>query len=179
MAASRSVFRVPCLRGILFQRQANSHQVIKTASRQFYGYTKTKVSNSRLLSIFGIFGGVGIGTLLAFKEQHASEFTNNTENKQQLSSNSKVPSITLYQYQTCPFCCKARAFLEYYGLEYSIVEVNPLTRKEIKFSQYKKVPITVVNGVQVSSLHYLTIILLYILLLLLKKEYYTAALKSL
>ena len=23
--------------------------------------------------------------------------------------------LTLFQYQTCPFCCKARAFLDYFG----------------------------------------------------------------
>ncbi|XP_031565480.1 prostaglandin E synthase 2-like [Actinia tenebrosa] len=162
MAASRSVFRLSSssLRGILFLRQVNSHAVIKTASRQFHGYAKTKVNSSRLLGIVGIFGGVGVGTLFAFKEQHASEFTNNVEDdKQQLPSRSKVPSITLYQYQTCPFCCKVRAFLEYYGLEYSIVEVNPLTRKEIKFSHYKKVPITVVNGVQINDSSVITSVL--------------------
>lgn len=47
---------------------------------------------------------------------------------------------TLYQYATCPFCCKVRSFLDYYGVDYEIVEVNPVTRKEIKFSEYRKVP---------------------------------------
>ena len=58
-------------------------------------------------------------------------------------------SLTLYQYKTCPFCCKTRAFLDYYGLEYKSVEVNPLTRKEIKFSKYKKVPFITVDNLQV------------------------------
>lgn len=48
---------------------------------------------------------------------------------------------TLYQYATCPFCCKVRTFLEFYGIDYDIVEVNPVFRNEIKFSDYKKVPI--------------------------------------
>lgn len=56
---------------------------------------------------------------------------------------SLLPSIKLYQYQTCPFCCKTRAFLDYYGINYEIVEVNPLFRKEIKFSKYRKVPFIV------------------------------------
>lgn len=51
-----------------------------------------------------------------------------------------LPSIKLYQYQTCPFCCKTRAFLDYYGIDYEVVEVNPLFRREIKFSKYRKVP---------------------------------------
>ncbi|XP_054587038.2 prostaglandin E synthase 2 isoform X3 [Nothobranchius furzeri] len=54
--------------------------------------------------------------------------------------------LTLYQYKTCPFCSKVRAFLDYYGLEYDIVEVNPVMRQEIKWSSYRKVPILMVDG---------------------------------
>ncbi|XP_076661418.1 prostaglandin E synthase Su(P) [Halictus rubicundus] len=49
--------------------------------------------------------------------------------------------LTLFQYQTCPFCCKVRVFLDYYGLSYDVVEVDPVLRKEISWSSYKKVPI--------------------------------------
>ncbi|VDK73485.1 unnamed protein product [Litomosoides sigmodontis] len=41
-------------------------------------------------------------------------------------------NLRLYQYEACPFCCKVRAFLNYYGFSYDVVEVSPLTRKEIK-----------------------------------------------
>ncbi|TDH13223.1 hypothetical protein EPR50_G00055110 [Perca flavescens] len=54
--------------------------------------------------------------------------------------------LTLYQYKTCPFCSKVRAFLDYHGLAYEIVEVNPVMRKEIKWSVYRKVPILMVDG---------------------------------
>ncbi|XP_071948380.1 prostaglandin E synthase 2-like [Antedon mediterranea] len=54
--------------------------------------------------------------------------------------------LTLYQYQVCPFCCKVRAFLDYHGLSYNIVEVDPIFRKELKFSVYRKVPILVYEG---------------------------------
>nr|XP_020648971.1 prostaglandin E synthase 2 [Pogona vitticeps] len=53
--------------------------------------------------------------------------------------------LTLYQYKTCPFCSKVRAFLDYHQLPYEIVEVNPVMRKEIKFSVYRKVPILLAN----------------------------------
>lgn len=53
--------------------------------------------------------------------------------------------LTLYQYKTCPFCSKVRAFLDYHGLPYEIVEVNPVMRQEIKWSAYRKVPILMVN----------------------------------
>nr|XP_048679142.1 prostaglandin E synthase 2 isoform X3 [Caretta caretta] len=54
--------------------------------------------------------------------------------------------LTLYQYKTCPFCSKVRAFLDYHGVPYEIVEVNPVMRKEIKFSSYRKVPILLANA---------------------------------
>lgn len=54
--------------------------------------------------------------------------------------------LTLYQYKTCPFCSKVRAFLDYHRLPYEIVEVNPVMRKEIKWSTYRKVPILMVDS---------------------------------
>ncbi|XP_022651194.1 prostaglandin E synthase 2-like isoform X2 [Varroa destructor] len=53
--------------------------------------------------------------------------------------------LTLFQYQTCPFCCKVRAFLDYHGIPYDIVEVEPVLRQQIKFSTYKKVPIVLLR----------------------------------
>ncbi|PSN47051.1 hypothetical protein C0J52_09367 [Blattella germanica] len=49
--------------------------------------------------------------------------------------------LTLFQYPTCPFCCKVRAFLDYYGFSYNVIEVNPVLRQQIKWTDYKKVPI--------------------------------------
>ncbi|KAM8934277.1 prostaglandin E synthase 2 [Pelodytes ibericus] len=54
--------------------------------------------------------------------------------------------ITLYQYKTCPFCSKVRAFLDHYQVPYKIVEVNPVMRQEIKFSNYRKVPILLADS---------------------------------
>jgi len=59
------------------------------------------------------------------------------------NDNTKI-KFTLYQYQTCPFCCKARAFLDYFGVSYDVIEVNSVTRKQVKWStKYKKVPMLV------------------------------------
>ncbi|CAD0194166.1 unnamed protein product [Chrysodeixis includens] len=49
--------------------------------------------------------------------------------------------LTLFQYRTCPFCCKVRAFLDSRGISYEIVEVDAVLRQAIKWSGYKKVPI--------------------------------------
>lgn len=54
-------------------------------------------------------------------------------------------TITVYQYEVCPFCCKVKAFLDYHKLPYRVVEVNPLTKSELKWSQYKKVPVIVLD----------------------------------
>lgn len=40
------------------------------------------------------------------------------------------------------------AFLDYNDIPYKIVEVNPISKKEIKWSAYKKVPILMVDGEQ-------------------------------
>ncbi|KAF2310144.1 hypothetical protein GH714_006742 [Hevea brasiliensis] len=39
-------------------------------------------------------------------------------------------------------------FLDYYNIPYKVVEVNPISKKEIKWSDYKKVPILTVDGEQ-------------------------------
>ncbi|CAK9148311.1 unnamed protein product, partial [Ilex paraguariensis] len=54
--------------------------------------------------------------------------------------------VVLYQYEACPFCNKVKAFLDYYDVPYKVVEVNPINKKEIKWSDYKKVPILMVDG---------------------------------
>uniref|UniRef100_A0A3B4ZA83 Prostaglandin E synthase 2 n=1 Tax=Stegastes partitus TaxID=144197 RepID=A0A3B4ZA83_9TELE len=83
-------------------------------------------------------GGVGLYQALrvSVKQQHLAE------EQKQVSS----PKLILYQYKTCPFCSKVRAFLDYHGLPYEVVEVNPVMRQEIKWSEYRKVPILMVDG---------------------------------
>lgn len=59
----------------------------------------------------------------------------------------KLPdSITLYQYEVCPFCCKVKAFLDLHKLPYRVVEVDPLGKSELKWSEYKKVPVVLLDG---------------------------------
>ncbi len=48
----------------------------------------------------------------------------------------------LFQYAACPFCNKVRSILKYKKVDYETVEVHPLNKKEIAFSQsYRAVPI--------------------------------------
>lgn len=61
--------------------------------------------------------------------------------------------VTLYQYDVCPFCNKVRAYFDFHKIPYSVVEVDPMGKKELEqFSKdYRKVPIAVVNDVQVNG----------------------------
>lgn len=152
--AARSIFRLrhTCIQTISLLRKTNAIQSTRLSTRYFYTSTRNHENGKRLTAILGVFGGLGVGTLYAFSTQtNASDLSVIEDSTKQTTENPKMPSVVLYQYHTCPFCCKVRAFLDYYGIEYSIVEVNPLSKKEVKFSKsYRKVPIAIVNGKQVS-----------------------------
>ncbi len=49
--------------------------------------------------------------------------------------------ITLYQFDSCPFCWKVKALLNYARQPYNIVEVSPFGMKELDFTDHKKVPV--------------------------------------
>ncbi len=49
--------------------------------------------------------------------------------------------ITLYQFQSCPFCSKVRSLLNHIEEPFEIVEVSPLGMKELDFTDHKKVPV--------------------------------------
>lgn len=68
-----------------------------------------------------------------------------TVTKDDSTSNSraaKAAVVNLYQYKICPFSNIAKAVLTYQQVPFKAVEVNPLTKAELKFSKdYRKVPI--------------------------------------
>lgn len=56
----------------------------------------------------------------------------------------------LYQYDSCPFCNRVRAYLDFARIPYTVVEVDPLFKSQIAWSRdYRKVPIAVINGERV------------------------------
>ncbi|KAI6182001.1 Microsomal prostaglandin E synthase 2 [Aphelenchoides fujianensis] len=106
-----------------------------------------------LRSSLGACGGVTLGSsVLVLGEKEKSDWT---------AAHAVVPSdgvklsrkivspvdktglgLRLYQYQSCPYCSKVRATLDYYGFSYDVVEVNPVTRTQLKaFKGYRKVPV--------------------------------------
>jgi len=56
--------------------------------------------------------------------------------------------VKLYQFTSCPFCSKVRAYCDYNGIALEKVEVNPVTKAEIDgvAGDYKKVPIADIGG---------------------------------
>ena len=78
-----------------------------------------------------------------------------TTSSAQCRSHPSSPTLhlTIYEYPSCPFCGKVRAFLDYHNLDYTAVSVNPFSRKEIEFSESKKLPLVVVDGEKVLHNH--------------------------
>lgn len=64
-----------------------------------------------------------------------------------------MPDIVLYQFEVCPFCNKVRAYLDFHGVPYRVVEVDPLRKTQLKDlpPDYRKVPIAIINSEQVNG----------------------------
>lgn len=46
---------------------------------------------------------------------------------------------------------KVRAYLDHARIPYVVVEVDPVLKGQLGFSSYRKVPVAVVNGVQIND----------------------------
>lgn len=132
--------------------------------RYFVGTSRAKPSASSGDRTLKIIGGVAIGGLALmgysevtssyqrlFSSKQYTQFDNVTiidEIPPEVQITRKVVNandksgldLILFQYQTCPYCCKVRAYLDAAGFTYSVVEVNAVLRQSIKWSKYKKVP---------------------------------------
>ena len=120
-------------------------------------YTTFEVKNRNIFkrstllgSLISLAGGVVLmGRAFAKEEEGKKDCV--VCNISEASGPNKIPNLKLYQYKSCPFCCKVRAFLEYYGIQYDTVEVNPLFKKELQFSTYKKVPVLLAGDDQLND----------------------------
>lgn len=55
-----------------------------------------------------------------------------------------MEAVTLYQFELCPFCHKVKAALDFKGISYNKIEVNPMTKKELPeldSNERRKVPV--------------------------------------
>ncbi|XP_004641584.1 prostaglandin E synthase 2 [Octodon degus] len=108
----------------------------------FAGTTSSRQGRSRLLGAVTLAVGGALGLYHTVRWHLRAQDLRAQRPAAQLSLSSRL-QLTLYQYKTCPFCSKVRAFLDSHALPYEVVEVNPVRRAEIKFSSYRKVPILV------------------------------------
>jgi len=82
--------------------------------------------------------------------QLEEEIYNTTSSKNHSKLTKEELSIKMYQYEVCPFCCKTRAFLNYYQIPFEKIEVDPVFKSELKsVTEYRKVPVLFVNGEQI------------------------------
>lgn len=151
---------------IRFQNIFNSKnlrldQVTQKNNVLYYG---TKANASGFSKAVLLIGGLGVGGglygYLAAPERKDRHIGVGLSEERDYVVRKEIPSIkpsrqvqgpannldlelTLYQYQNCPFCCKVRAFLDFHGIPYNVIEVNPVMRQQVKFSDYKKVPILI------------------------------------
>ncbi|XP_022860210.1 prostaglandin E synthase 2 [Olea europaea var. sylvestris] len=117
----------------LFSTGSNNY----SARSQWFPYDKVTPQSTRKAFAGTMLFSVAATTLA--EEVHA---------KEHVQSKFRPNDVVLYQYEACPFCNKVKAFLDYYDIPYKVVEVNPISKKEIKWSDYKKVPILMVDGDQ-------------------------------
>lgn len=141
-------FGLPCSKSPLF-------------TRAFDGARKSKKHN--LFVISGLVAATGVCWMLLARKTDFVAVKAKSKDKESADSCvvcnlaeggsglRSVPPLTLYQYQPCPFCSKVRAFLDYYGLEYTKVEVNPLFKKEMKATGNKKVPFVIAGATEVAD----------------------------
>ncbi|XP_038826722.1 prostaglandin E synthase 2-like [Salvelinus namaycush] len=130
-----------------------------------------RATNRRVFGFAFLFGG-GVGLYqtikFSFQQHFAEDELPNLPNRQYRIPTNQGSDLTfatdltftLYQYKTCPYCSKVRAFLDYYGLPYKVVEVNPVMHTEIKWSsEYQKVPILMVEGKEIVQLNNSSVII--------------------
>uniref|UniRef100_A0A7S0NE46 GST N-terminal domain-containing protein n=1 Tax=Hanusia phi TaxID=3032 RepID=A0A7S0NE46_9CRYP len=63
----------------------------------------------------------------------------------------QINHVKLYEIQASPPCVMVRALLAYGDIKYESVMVNMMSKKELKWSTYRKIPILVINGMQIND----------------------------
>ncbi|KAL6524844.1 hypothetical protein OROMI_030437 [Orobanche minor] len=132
--AAPSVAGNNVFRGSLFQADVFSTTATNSLSARSHWFSRNRIAVA--------------GTILF--SAAASTLIGEVEAKESVQLKYRPNDVVLYQYEACPFCNKVKVstFLDYFDIPYKVVEVNPISKKEIKWSDYKKVPILMVDGEQ-------------------------------
>ena len=133
-----------------FMKTVRPAPVLLTQSHSYHSHTSTDTNWFGRTKLFCVTAGSCLFFGISFSSNAFCD-TRQISSDGGSSAGSFLPQLTLYQYATCPFCCKTRAYLNYFKIPYNVVEVNPLFKREMKFSNYRKVPFLISgDGVQVS-----------------------------
>ncbi|KAG1688224.1 Prostaglandin E synthase 2 [Nymphon striatum] len=126
-----------------------------TTSTKYINYDRRKTVTALLfaVSVAGIFYYVREKIMSNFDVEDPDEeyvvqepfytITHEVNGPNPLLFNSKP---RLFQYQYCTQCSKIRTYLEYYGLSYDIIEVNPLFKHEMKRVEHPEVPVILIKA---------------------------------
>lgn len=151
--------------GFVLQRETKSILLAKEIANYRLSHV---MANNRLLRLVAVGGTAALasGTIFGYlnyqryQSLKVSPAVYLKEDKMQLTAMPQIKptqtvegptklnfDLTLFQYCSCPFCCKTRTFLDYFGVNYNIVEVNPVLRQQLKWStNYRKVPILLAHS---------------------------------
>lgn len=157
-AANLGIFPRAFSRGLKLNQLKSCGQISSQSCRRLMSTSAGKSTQNTaklLLASGGIGCGLGIGWAvydslkgkkahITFEETPAfflDKLPNVQITRKIVNPNDKTDlDLVLFQYQTCPFCCKVRAFLDSKGFSYSVVEVDAVLRQGLKWSTSKKVP---------------------------------------
>lgn len=155
MASSLRIFRKSSLLSGVFSIQTCSKIHLNIVIRQRSSVTNSllKINYPKVAGIGGIL--IGTASLSWVLKEKSAVFADVEKGPHGYAITRKVGGVewakqaglklTLYQYQSCPFCSKLRAFLDAYGFEYDVIEVNSVWQTQLKWSKYRKVPILMVK----------------------------------
>jgi len=155
MASSLRIFKNTSLLSGVFSIQTCSKIHLNTVIRQRSSIANSlsKINYPKAAGVGGILlGTASLGWVLkrqsavfaeAEKGPHGYPITRKVEGVEWAKQAGL--KLTLYQYQSCPFCSKLRAFLDAYGFAYDVIEVNSVKQTQLKWSKYRKVPILMVK----------------------------------
>lgn len=156
--------RIPQLvkRGLLFGETSivprSNLTTIRTFKRSTPAENQPNAKTNYLKTLFnGAVCGIAIGVGYTVYSSYKSKDVHLVHERKEVFVLEKLPDfkitrkivndkdtsnldLILFQFQTCPYCCKVRAFLDSMGFTYSIVEVDAVLRQDIKWAPSKKVP---------------------------------------
>ncbi|PWA84913.1 S-crystallin, Glutathione S-transferase (GST) [Artemisia annua] len=120
------------------------HSLIQTASfKAKLNYNNNSWSTQSIWTSTGRFNFIGQG----FDGKDLFNYDDDDKKLLECDNRKYVPNdVVLYQLEGCPLSNKVKVFLEYYGIPHKIMEVNPFYEREIKRSDFRKVPVLMVDG---------------------------------